>query len=122
MNNDNNFARSDYFNGAISNRMMEADTGKITIRDHTKEIMKEVINFIYTGMIKNINEENAEDLFIAANKFLLEGMKDFCEQFLMSKVDLDNAIDLMILGSMCEAEKLKKAAKQVIVESCLSRY
>ena len=79
--------------------------------------MKEVMHFIYTGTVQKIDEENAEALFKAANQFLLLGLKRICELFLISKVTLDNAIEMMALGDMYEAGELKKKAKQIIVEA-----
>merc|ERR1719290_453699 len=110
-------SRSDFFGGAISNSMLEGQSGKITIDDHKVGTMKEVVHFIYTGKVQNIDEENAEDLFKAANQFLLLGLKRICELFIMSKVTLDNAIGMMALAHMYDAEDLKKAAKQIIVEA-----
>ena len=79
--------------------------------------MKEVVHFIYTGKVQNIDEENAEELFKAADQFLLIGLKTICELFLISKVTLDNAIDMMALGDMHEAGDLNKTAKQIIVKA-----
>ena len=97
--------------------MVESKSGKITIDNHKMETMKEVVHFIYTGKVKKIDEENAEELFKAANQFLLEGLKIICELFLISKVTLGNAVDLLAMGDMYEAGELKRKAKQIIVEA-----
>ena len=99
--------------------MVEADAGKATIKDHKMKIVREIIKFIYTGKVDKINDKNAEALFKAANQFLLEGMKNICELYLMSKVTLDNAIDMMALGHVYQADGLKKRAKEIIVEAGL---
>ena len=96
---------------------MEAESGVITIQDHKLGTVQEVLKFIYTGKVDNMDEENAEDLFRAADQFLLQGMKKICELFLISKVNLENAIEMMALGHMYEAGELKKIAKQAIVDA-----
>ena len=63
-----------------------------------------------------IDENIAEDLLRAADQFLLSGMKEICEVFLMSKVSLDNAIEMLSLGQTYEAVGLKKKAMDIIVE------
>ena len=103
----------------------------MTINDQKIKTVIVVVQFIYTGKVDNINEENAEDLFLAADQFLLQGMKKICELFLASNVALENAIEMMALGHMYKADELKKAAKNVILEAgilviiirnCSSRY
>ena len=97
--------------------MAEGQSGKITIDNYKLGIMKDVVHFIYTGKVKKIDEENAEELFKAANQFLLLGLKRICELFLISKLTLSNAIEMMALGDMFEAGELKEKAKQIIVEA-----
>ena len=80
-------------------------------------ILKDVVHFIYTGKVQKIDEENAEELFKAANQFLLLGLKRICELFLISKLTLSNAIEMMGLGDMYEAGELKEKAKQIILEA-----
>ena len=96
--------------------MFETQTGKTTIKGYKAPIVKQVVKFIYTGKVDKIDENNAEDLLRAADQFLLSGMKKICEVFLMSKVSLDNAIEMLSLGNTYEAEGLKKKAKNIIVE------
>ena len=70
--------------------MLEAQSGKIILDDHKVETIEEVLHFIYTGKVQKIDEENVEDLFRAADQFLLQGLKRLCELFLMSRVTLVN--------------------------------
>ena len=101
----------------LKNKMMfETQTGKTTIKEHKMPIVKQVVKFIYTGKVDKIDENNAEDLLRASDQFLLGGMKKICEVFLMSKVNLDNAIEMLSLGHTYEAEGLKKKAMDMIVE------
>ena len=99
-----------------NNMVIESQTGKTTIQGHKMPIVKQVVKFIYSGRVDNIDENNAEDLLRAADQFLLSGMKEICEVFLMSKVNLDNAIDMLSLGHTYEAEGLKEKAMDMIVE------
>ena len=96
---------------------MEAESREMTINDHMPETIKEVLKFIYTGNVDNIDVENAEDLLKAADQYLLPGMKKICEKFIISQVTLENAIEMMAMGHMCGAGKLKSTAKKIIVEA-----
>ena len=89
----------------------------MTIDDHKLETIKEILKFIYTGNVDNIDVENAEDLLKAADQYLLPGMKRICEKFIIAKVTLENAIEMMALGHMCGADELKRTAKMIIVEA-----
>ena len=101
--------------------MLEAQSGRIIINDHKVGTIEEVLHFIYTGKVKKMDEENVEDIFRAADQFLLKGLKRLCELFLMSRVTLDNAIEMLALGHMYSADELKKTAKQIIVEAGTGR-
>ena len=81
------------------------------------ETIKEILNFIYTGKVDNIDVENGEDLLKAADQYLLPGMKKICEKFIVSLVTLENAIEMMAMGHMYGADELKSTAKKIIVEA-----
>ena len=89
----------------------------MTIDDHKPETIEEVMKFIYTGKVDNIDVENSEDLLKASDQYLLTGMKAICEKFIISKVTLENAIEMMVMGHMCGSGTLKMTAKKIIVEA-----
>ena len=97
--------------------MMEAESGKITIKDQKFAIIDNMMEFIYTGGVRKLDEENAEDLFKAADQYLLPGLKRICEIALIAGLTVDNSLGMLYLGHAYHAPDLKKTAKQRIVDS-----
>ena len=113
--------RSTYFDAMLSHDMAESQNNRVELKDLEADTAEDILTFIYTGKVKKMDEENVEDIFRAADQFLLKGLKRLCELFLMSRVTLDNAIEMLALGHMYSADELKKTAKQIIVEAGTGR-
>ena len=97
--------------------MMELESDKITIKGQKFAIIDNMMEFIYTGGVRKLDEENAEDLFKAADQYLLPGLKRICEIALIAGLTVDNSLGMLYLGHAYHAPDLKKTAKQRIVDS-----
>lgn len=111
-------ARSDVFATMFKIDMQEAKTGIVDIKDIQPEIFKELLHFIYSGRTKeSLTEETAQPLIIAAEKYDIKSLKNEGVRYLLTQIRADNAIDLLILGHLHLAEKLKNAALDFVVEN-----
>jgi speckle-type POZ protein len=93
--------------------MKEQSTNQIKIEDIEPEVFQELLHFIYTGRIsKATMEKMAANLFIAADKYLLDELKMKCENYLVLHMSPDNCVVLLLHGDLTNpAEPLKEAAK-----------
>jgi speckle-type POZ protein len=108
--------RSDVFATMFKIDMQEAKTGIVVIKDIQPEIFKELMHFIYSGRTnESLTEETAQPLTIAAEKYDIKSLKNV--RYLLTQIRADNAIDLLILGHLHSAEKLKNAALDFVVEN-----
>ena len=102
------FCRSQYFLATLTSGMLEVETGKITINDISVDIMKAMVKFIYSGKVEeDKGMKFYEELLKVSDQYLLDGLKEMCQLRLMAEVSVDNAIQMMKLGHMCESEDLK---------------
>ena len=90
----------------LSVPMIEAESGKITIQDQKFAIIDNMMEFIYTGGVKKLDEENAEDLFKVADQYLLPGLKRICEIALIAGLTVDNSLGMLYLGHAYHAPDL----------------
>ena len=62
------------------NPMIEGTTGEVHITDFKADVIENLLSFMYNDIVdkKNINC----DLLKAANKYLMEGLKNVCSQYL----------------------------------------
>uniref|UniRef100_A0A183BWT3 BTB domain-containing protein n=1 Tax=Globodera pallida TaxID=36090 RepID=A0A183BWT3_GLOPA len=79
----------------------ESKTGVLEIKDVECGVVKEMLNFIYSGKSSSpeINEI-ASDLLIAADKYRLEELKTHCEHCLIQAINFENACQLLIIADM----------------------
>jgi speckle-type POZ protein len=107
------FARSKYFAAMFKHPMKEQSTNQIKMKDIEPDVFQELLRFIYTGRVSTATMETmAANLFIAADKYLLDELKKKCETYLLNHMSPDNCVVLLLTGDLQNpAMPLKEAAK-----------
>jgi hypothetical protein len=75
--------------------------------------MNEILNYLYTNRCL-ISLKNAPDLLIAAKRFELHKLRKQIAEFLLSRLNVDNAIDMLISAHEAGSDALKSACIRVI--------
>lgn len=75
--------------------------------------MNEILNFIYTNRCL-ISLKNAPELLIAAKRFELERLKKQIAEFLLSRLTLENAIEMLVCAHEAGSNTLKTACIRLI--------
>ncbi|CAF2391972.1 unnamed protein product [Rotaria sp. Silwood2] len=86
---------------------------QISIDDVHSEIMNEILNFIYTNRCL-ISLKNAPDLLVVAKRFELEKLTRQVSDFLIFRLTVDNALDMLISAHESDSEALKHACIRLI--------
>ena len=104
--------RSEVFAAMFQHPMKEKATNHIEIEDIEPEVFQELLRFIYTGRVSTATLDTmAAGLFIAADKYLLNGLKNECENYLLRDMSPDNCIELLLNSNLLNSsEHLKKEA------------
>lgn len=84
-------ARSPVFFSMLSNDLEEARTGSVKILDFNRQIMKEVLRFVYQNEVENV-DDIASDLIFAAEKYQLEQLKELCVKSLIATTTATNVL------------------------------
>ena len=84
---------SPYFHSRLYNGKKESSTDRIFIQDVPRDILSDVLDFVYSGEC-SLNVDNAEDLLRAAVIFQMVALRDMCDFFLKDCVDSKNALRL----------------------------
>lgn len=87
-------ARSPVFLSMLTNNMQEAAECSVDIPDYDSQTMKELLRFVYYNEVENLDEV-ATDLIFAAEKYQIEPLKKVCSEHILSKLELDNVVDLL---------------------------
>ena len=111
-------ARSSVLRAMLQAEMREAQTKRIVIQDSTPEIVGEMLRFIYTGDISDEKlSEMVTDLLRVADMYELDFLRKICDANLCSSLKVENSIELLVLGDMHHAPKLKKKALELVAMS-----
>ncbi|KAJ8683259.1 hypothetical protein QAD02_019051 [Eretmocerus hayati] len=102
-------ARSEVFCAMFEHDMKENNENKVEITDFKADVMKEAFRFIYTGTV-DIREAKGKEkeLLAVADKYKLDGLKEYCEDELTDSLTVDNVGDMLVLADLYKAEKLSE--------------
>jgi len=106
-------SRSQVFKTMLEADMKEKMSGEIEIKNMDHEVLDDLLKYIYSGVAPNI-DAHSQKLFAAADQYQLEQLKELCELKLCSRFDVSNCIDLLILGDLYNAQKLKASALEFV--------
>ncbi|XP_073841527.1 protein roadkill-like [Musca autumnalis] len=101
-------ARSEVFETMLNRDFLENKTNRITIDDMDADVMKEMLNFIYTG--KEIPKEMALALFQAGHKYAMLDLETMCAGILTKKISTASCVEILLLADRHSNELLKKNA------------
>ncbi|CAF1656187.1 unnamed protein product, partial [Adineta ricciae] len=86
---------------------------QISIDDVQSDVMNEILNFIYTNRCL-ISLKNASDLLVAAKRFEIEKLRKQVSDFLLTRLTIENAIELLISAHESGSDSLKNACIRLI--------
>ncbi|KAI8779151.1 kelch-like protein 1 [Biomphalaria glabrata] len=86
---------SDYFKSLF--KIDENDIGEVSLSSVSPEDFGIILNFAYTGEL-NINEDNVQNILIAADFFQVKFVKDKCIHFIESHLEVDNVCDVILFA------------------------
>ena len=110
--------RVDFFRAMFQAEMVENRTNKVTIKDMSSEVAREMLQFIYMGTTnENVLKEMAGELLVAADKYQLDVLKSICEDHLCASLQIDNAVENLVFGDLNQASKLRRMAMKVIARN-----
>ncbi|CAG0905143.1 unnamed protein product, partial [Cyprideis torosa] len=101
-------AQSPVFASMFDHDMLEKQTGEVKITDFSAEVIEELLRFMYTGNVRNI-ERISEDLFSAAAKYDLERLQGICEKQLACSLTRENFYRILVLADLHQSAYLEDA-------------
>ncbi|XP_065676838.1 kelch-like protein 12 isoform X1 [Hydra vulgaris] len=107
---------SDYFYAMFNGNMKESKEKIIEINSVSLDVMKLVLNFIYTGSIQ-LSNDNVEDVLQAANLMLIKSLKDVCCRFLETLLTVNNCLGMQKFSESYACENLFSITTNFIHEN-----
>ncbi|XP_076788952.1 TD and POZ domain-containing protein 3-like isoform X2 [Arvicanthis niloticus] len=108
-------ARSPVFRAMFQHEMKESLTNRVEIQDLDPQVFMEMMGFIYTGKVSQLQSHSmATGVLAAADKYGLEGLKVLCEDALYRNLSVENAANTLMLADLHSTEQLKAQALDFI--------
>jgi speckle-type POZ protein len=93
------------------NKFKEGRTRTVKVTDIEPAVFKEMLRYLYTGRAPKLDEdEMTEPLFLAADKYLIEALKNCCEQSLIKTLNLESVLHYLVLSHLYTAPQLLEAS------------
>ena len=97
-------------------KFKEGTSKTVVIDDEEPEVFNQLLQYIYTGTFQvKENESIPELLFLAADKYLLHGLKNACERIIISKLSLENVFYFLVIAHLYSAPNLLDASLEFLV-------
>jgi len=109
-------ARSTVFEAMFTHDMTENRSSLVDIVDLDGDIVNDMINYIYSGRVENLDQK-ADRLISAAEKYDLGELKGLCETALCDNINTDNVLDLLVLADLHCASSVRNLALKFIVDN-----
>ncbi|OQS05738.1 hypothetical protein THRCLA_02165 [Thraustotheca clavata] len=114
-------ARCEVFNAMLrSDSMKESESGIILLRDDSPDMIRRLLEFIYTNRISDLPSLSASqiiELLALAEQYLLRSMKDLCEVTAMELITNEHCTKLLSAAERYNASYLKENCVKHIVEN-----
>lgn len=109
-------ASSQYFEILLGSKFKEGKEDDVTLEGIDGPTLKLIIQFCYTGDIE-INEENIDDVILAASSMELLLLEKKCADFWAKRLRFENWVDIYMKADKYTLSELKRKIFQLICES-----
>jgi len=108
--------RSTVFDAMFTHDMAENRKSKVDIVDLDADTVHDMIIYIYSGKVSEL-EGKATGLLSAAEKYDLKELKTMCETALCDTITQDNVLDLLVLADLHGASTVRSLSLKFIVDN-----
>lgn len=99
--------RSSVFKKMFESGLKEVKSNEVKIPDISSEVGQEMVSYMYTNEAPNVSKM-PKDLWVAADKYELPGLKMLCEDELGVQLTIENATEtLMFANAYCGEGRFK---------------
>ena len=106
---------SPFFEKLLNSDMKESKEGVVRLEIFTASAMRNTLEFIYTGNVQILDEDDARDLIVIADYLLLQNLKTPATQTLIKKLNTSNCISIFHLADEYHCDELLRKTKMFIL-------
>lgn len=107
-------AHSEVFKAMLKEETAESQNNYVKLVDVTKEDLQCILEFIYTGTVRNLENCNCFNLLMLADKYNLRGLRELSQYALSQQLSIDNALEILMVADLYNSDVLKTKALKFI--------
>ncbi|GBM76952.1 TD and POZ domain-containing protein 4 [Araneus ventricosus] len=108
-------ARSPVFKAMFGGHMKEKTSKCVEITDVDEDTLRELLSYIYTDSVGELEWRDAADLYRAADKYELLDLKRRCATFLKSGLSKNSVCTVLVVAEMHHDRELREAAQDFVM-------
>nr|XP_042905552.1 speckle-type POZ protein-like isoform X1 [Parasteatoda tepidariorum]XP_042905553.1 speckle-type POZ protein-like isoform X2 [Parasteatoda tepidariorum] len=109
-------SRSPVFSAMFDQDMLENQSGIVQIKDLNEKTLQNLLEFMYTDVVNEMDCEGTLNLLLAADKYQVLNLKDKCTSKILSLLSEENVCEVITVADMINHESLKTIALNFILE------
>ena len=95
-----------FFEKLLNTDMKESKEGVVRLEIFTDSVMRNTLEFIYTGNVQILDEDDARDLVVIADYLLLKNLKTPARQTLLKELNTSNCTSIFHLADEYHCDEL----------------
>lgn len=107
-------AHSEVFKAMLKEETAESQNSYVKLVDVSEEDLRGMLEYIYTGTVKDVENMNFANLLMLADRYNLQGLIELSQYALSEQLGLDNALDILVISDMYDSDFLKNEALKFI--------
>lgn len=107
-------AHSEVFKAMLKEDMVESQKSYVKLVDVSTEDLSGILEFIYTGTVKNLEDSNFFNLLMLADHYNLNGLRELSQYVLAQQMTIETALEVLSVADLYNSEVLKMKALMFI--------
>lgn len=107
-------AHSEVFTAMLKDDTAESQNNYVKLVDVNSDDLRCMLEFIYTGTVKDLDNVDFVNVLMLADRFNLKGLSELAQYALAKQITVENALDIFIIADMYDSEALKNATLKFI--------
>ena len=113
---------SPFFQKLLNSDMKESSEGIVRLEMFSESTMRNTLQFIYTGDVQILAEDNARDLVVSADYFFLSTLKSLAEAALVEMLNTSNCLSAYYFSQRYQCQQLLAKSEKYILANFIAVY
>ncbi|KAJ0180911.1 hypothetical protein K1T71_002996 [Dendrolimus kikuchii] len=101
-------AHSEVFKAMLKEETAESQNNYVKLIDVNGDDLRCMLEFMYTGTVNDLDKVDFVSLLMLSDRYDLKGLRELAQYALAKQINIDNALDILIIADMYDSDMLKR--------------